>query len=76
MRTTLDIDSVVLAQLEHRRRKEGKTLGQLVSELLARELARENSAGANIAWVSAGLGRPVVDLEDTDALNAALERDI
>jgi hypothetical protein len=74
MRTTIDIDAVVLDQLKRRQREEGKTLGQLVSELLARELAREGGDRADVTWVSAKLGRPLVDLEDKDALNAVLDR--
>ena len=76
MRTTIDIDAVVLAQLKERQREEGKTLSQLVSEMLARELARENTDRSDIAWVAANLGTPLVDLEDKDALNAALDRDV
>lgn len=75
MRTTIDIDAVVLARLKERQREEGKTLSQLVSEMLARELARENTERSDIAWVAADLGKPLVDLEDKVALNAALDRE-
>ncbi|GAA5101083.1 antitoxin [Nocardia iowensis] len=74
MRTTIDIDAVVLEQLRRRSKREGKTLGQLVSELLARELAREEPPVADIAWPSANIGLRV-DIEDKHALYAALDAD-
>ena len=40
MRTTLDIDGPVLHELKQRQTKEGKSLGRLVSDLLARALSR------------------------------------
>lgn len=72
-RTTIDIDPAVLRELKERKRREGKTLGRLVSELLARALraeAAETSRG--LEWTS----RPMearVDLEDKEALRRALE---
>lgn len=54
---------------------EGKTLGQLVSGLLAKALSDERAAepASAFEWVA----RPMaarIDLEDKDALYAALER--
>lgn len=73
-RTTIDIDAVVLRQLNERKRREQKTLGQLVSELLASALREEEEASTPrpLEWVS----RPMharVDLEDKEALRRALE---
>ena len=42
-RTTIDIAAPVLRELKERQRREGKTLGALASELLARALAEETS---------------------------------
>ncbi|VBA59878.1 antitoxin [Mycobacterium attenuatum] len=67
MRTTIDIDGDVLRALKRRRRQEGKTLGQLVSELLAQALAAEPRRSADIQWATADL-RPRVDLEDKHAV--------
>ena len=36
MKTTLDIDEPILRELKRRQAKEGKSLGRLVSDLLAR----------------------------------------
>lgn len=44
MRTTLDLDGTVLRQLKERQRHEGKSLGQLASELLAKSLAETADA--------------------------------
>jgi Arc/MetJ family transcription regulator len=72
-RTTIDIDAAVLRQLKERTRREGKTLGRLVSELLARAL-RETGAPSSrdFAWRSRPMGARV-DLEDKEAVRRALE---
>jgi hypothetical protein len=72
-RTTIDIDASVLRQLEERKRREGKTLGRLASELLARALAADDAAGpSRLVWTSAPM-RARVDLEDKEALRRALD---
>jgi hypothetical protein len=75
MRTTLDLDSSVLRQLKQRSRRTGKSMGQLASELLARSLDDEKSppASPTVAWIAKDLGRPLVELEDKEAVRAALE---
>lgn len=75
-RTTLDIDSSVLADLRKRASGEGKSMGQLASELLAGSLtsADEHAEPAQIDWISRDLGTPHVDLEDKEAVRAALDR--
>ncbi|MEW6059905.1 MAG: antitoxin [Actinomycetota bacterium] len=73
-RTTIDIDAAVLRELKKRQRREGKTLGQLVSELLAGAL-RQNQEPAPIpfAWTSKEM-KARVDLEDKEAVRRALEQ--
>lgn len=68
-RTTIDIDASVLRELKRRQRREKTTLGQLVSELLARALSEENVATElqPLQWPSQDL-RPRIDLEDKDAV--------
>ena len=63
-RTTIDIDATVLRELKRLGRKEGKTLGQLVSELLTRALARDQEVKPEPAftWASQDMGA-TVDLE-------------
>ena len=41
MRTTIDLDPTILEELKRRQRREGKSLGRLVSELLADRLERD-----------------------------------
>jgi hypothetical protein len=72
-RTTIDIDSAVLRRLKERRRREGKTLGALVSELLASALHdMDAEAPRELHWTS----RPMavrIDLDDKEAVRRALE---
>jgi hypothetical protein len=72
-RTTIDIDAAVLRRLKERKRREGKTLGQLVSELLAGAL-RETATPTprELDWTSRSMGARV-DLEDKEAVRRALE---
>jgi hypothetical protein len=75
MRTTIDLDPVILRELKERGAKEGKTLGQLASELLAPALKRtEPQPAPEFVWHSQAMGL-LVDLEDKDALYAILDSD-
>jgi len=73
MRTTIDLDDDVLRALKRRQRAERKTLGQLVSELLAQALATDPGAAVDIRWTTADL-RPRIDLDDKDAVWAVLDQ--
>ena len=72
-RTTIDIDETVLRRLKERTRRDGTTLGRLVSELLARALRVEEApASRGLSWTS----RPMsarVDLDDKEAVRRQLE---
>jgi hypothetical protein len=73
MRTTIDLDPAILRRLNERKRREGKTLGQLVSELLAGVLREEGtSPPSGLDWISRPMGARV-DLEDKEAVRRALE---
>ena len=73
-RTTIDIDASVLHELKRRQQTEGKSLGQLASELLAKALAGEpgDERPAPLKWTSKALGLKV-DLEDKEAVRAILD---
>jgi hypothetical protein len=71
-RTTLDIDAAVLRALKARKRREGKTLGQLASELLAAALRAGTPAGRSFDWQTREMNARV-DLEDKEAVRRALE---
>lgn len=72
MRTTLDLDPIVLDQLRARQKREGKSLGQLASELLSQSLASSpRPAEEPLNWPAHDL-QPLVNLDDKDAVAAAL----
>ena len=75
-RTTLDIDGSILREVRALQEKEGRSMGRIVSELLAEALAlrKGRCEVPRLAWVS----RPMpalVDLSDKEALYAALDRE-
>lgn len=73
-RTTLNLDPSVMEELRRRSKRERKSIGQLASQLLARGLREDREPEAQpFAWVSRDLGKPVVDLEDKEALNSLLD---
>jgi hypothetical protein len=72
-RTTIDIDAAVMRELKRRQRIEGKTLGGLVSELLATALGQpEPDPRSPVAWTTKSMGA-LVDLEDKEALRRAAD---
>ena len=77
MRTTVDIDENILKELRKIQKKEGRSLGRLVSDLLTQALGeRKSTADQTPAphWISKDMG-PRIDLANQDAVNAALEQD-
>jgi hypothetical protein len=73
-RTTVDIDASVLRELKKRQERERKTLGQLISELLAKaiESEHETAEARPFSWVTKDL-QPRVDIEDKDVLWSVLD---
>jgi hypothetical protein len=73
-RTTIDLDPGVLRQLKARQRREGKTLGRLVSELLSAAMRADDDEPppAPLAWSSRPMGA-LVDLDDHEAVRRALD---
>lgn len=72
-RTTVDIDDAVLRDLKRLQKREGKTLGRLISELLAASLDRGELAetpSPPFEWTARAMGAKV-DLEDKEAVRAA-----
>jgi len=71
-RTTLDLDPSVLIELKRRGRREGKSLGRVVSELLAEGLHRDAlPAREPFAWRSSRM-HARVDLDDAEALRRTM----
>jgi hypothetical protein len=76
MRTTIDLDPAVVNELKRRSKDAGKSMGRLASELLAtslREQERLRDAQPDLEWIAKDLGRPLVDLEDKEAMRAMLD---
>lgn len=74
-RTTLDIDTPLLEELKKMQKKEKKSLGALVSQLVAEALARRSRTREKhreFRWATRAM-RARVDITDRDALYAALD---
>jgi hypothetical protein len=74
MRTTLDIDDPILREIKAIHKKEGRSMGAVVSELLADALSRrrEPSARPEFRWNSRAM-KATVNLADKDAVYAILD---
>jgi hypothetical protein len=75
MRTTIDIDDPILKDLKRLQRREGKSLGRLVSDLLAQALATGRSAPPPpppFQWIAKPM-KARLDLADKHALLDALD---
>lgn len=76
MRTTIDIDDPILKEIRRLQRREGKSMGRLVSDLLARSLAESRSASAepmpSFRWIARSM-RARIDLADKHALLDAMD---
>ena len=74
-RTTIDIDAPIVRDLKRLQKREGKSLGRLVSDLLAQALgargARRTTPG--FAWTTRRM-QARVDLADKEAVHAILDR--
>lgn len=76
-RTTLDIDTPILRDLKRLQKREGKSLGRLVSDLLAQALHHPDArppVPLSFRWISRSM-RARVDLADKEALYEALDQD-
>jgi hypothetical protein len=78
MRTTVDIDTPVLNELKRMQKREGKSLGRLVSELLAEAIGRRRTHVEEpppLQWHTTG-GAPLIDFADKEALYEALDAEV
>ena len=75
MRTTLDIEGVVLTELREIQKREGGTLGSIVSRLLVEALGRRSRRAVSPAfrWTARKM-RARVDLADKEAVYTPLDR--
>jgi predicted AAA+ superfamily ATPase len=78
MRTTVDIDQPILNDLKRLQKREGKSLGRLMSELLAEALGRRRTRPEPtplFTW-NTTRGGPLVDLADKDRVFAILDAEV
>jgi hypothetical protein len=76
MRTTLDIEDTILREVKALHEKEGRSMGSLVSELLAEALARRRPkrAQSSFRWTSRPM-KSLIDLTDKESVYTALDAD-
>jgi hypothetical protein len=75
MRTTIDIDDPILRELKRRQKREGKSLGRVVSDLLARALAETETGEREpvaFRWIARPMGARI-DLADQHAMLDAMD---
>jgi len=75
MRTTVDIDDFILKDLKKLQQRGGKSLGRLISDLLAQALKEPKPDKVSLKpnrWIAKAMGCRV-DLADREALYRALE---
>ena len=76
MRTTVDIDDPILKDLKKIQQKEGKSLGRLISDLLAQAIGERETPKVSAKparWISKTM-RARIDLSDHEALYAAMKK--
>ena len=75
-RTTVNLNPQVLRELKRLQRKEGRSLGEtisvLVAEAIARRAAEEPGAGQDFEWRAQAMGARV-ELTDKEAVWAVLD---
>ncbi|MEX2586443.1 MAG: antitoxin [Actinomycetota bacterium] len=72
-RTTVDIDATVLRELKEKATREGKSLGQVISEVAAVALGSTPALRPEpFVWTSRPMGARV-EISDKDALYRALD---
>ena len=73
-RTTVNLDASVLRALKRRAAEQGKSLGDVISEVVAPALASDarTARSPRLRWRTARMGPSKVDLEDKEAVRVAL----
>ncbi len=76
-RTTIDIDDPILKEIKAIQKKEGRSMGKIVSQLLAEALVKQKASAKTprFKWISRPM-RPLVDLSDKDEIYRILDRDL
>lgn len=77
-RTTINIDTAILAELKDRAHREHRSLGDVVTELLARALAElpEVAEPRPFEWITYDMGKPLIDLGDWKAVRDYIDDEL
>jgi len=75
-RTTIDIDDPILKEIKAIQKREGLSMGKIVSQLLAEALVKQKTSAKapGFNWISRPM-RSLVDLADKDEVYRILDRD-
>lgn len=75
-RTTIDIDDPILREIKAIQKREGRSMGKIVSQLLAEALVKQKALAKTpkFKWISRPM-RSLVDLSDKDEVYRILDRD-
>ena len=76
MRTTIDIDDPILKEVKRLQRRDGRSLGRLISDLLAQSLSASRATVASDVPVFNWVAKPMrarFDISDKHALLDAMD---
>ena len=73
MKTTLNIDETVMAELKREAARQGRTMSELVETALRNLFQRQKAPAELQRLPSFKSGGPLVDIADRDALHQAME---
>ena len=75
-RTTIDIDDPILNEIRAIQKREGRSMGKIVSQLLAEALNKQETSAKQqkFRWISRPM-RSLVDLSDKDEVYRILDRE-
>ena len=73
--TTLDIDDPILKEIKAIQKREGRSMGKIVSQLLAEALIEKKTPAKapKFKWISRSM-RALVDLSDKDEVYRIMDR--
>jgi hypothetical protein len=73
-RTTIDIETTILEEIKQLQKKEGRSLGRIVSQLLAEALGNKKTKTKNLQlrWTSRPM-KALIDLSDKETLYRILD---
>jgi hypothetical protein len=74
-RTTIDIDNPILKEIKNLQKKDGQSIGKIVSELLAEAFNRRNitAKAHHLKWAARPM-RALLNLSDKDTLHKFLDK--